>query len=880
MRTRRSGEIGLDVKKVTPMVAQYMAIKDQYPDVILMFRLGDFYEMFGDDAAVASRELEIVLTSRSQGYAADVPMCGFPHHALERYVARLIAKGYRVAVCDQLEDPKKTKKIVKRGVTRVVTPGTILEDGMLDAKANNYLVAVANAPDGYGIAVVDISTGEFAITEVSGKNVSQKLLEELGRLAPAEVLLQEIDLDLDEPIRRNTRATVTRYDNDSIYHKSARDMLIEHFNTDSLRGFGAEDMQAGVDAAAMILDYLKQTNAAALQSVSSLSTYSTSGFMVLDAAARRNLELTHSMSSETKGASLLSIIDRTKTAMGGRLLRKWLDQPLLDVKKINRRLDSVEEFYNNVLLREELRGLLGNVQDLERLMSRIVAESANARDLVALSESLKQLPAIAKVMDGVQAERLKTLTSAIEYLNEIVQLVDSAIVPDPPMLIKEGGIIATGYNTELDELRDASGNGKAWIASLESDERERTGIKNLKVGYNSVFGYYLEVTKSNLQLVPEDYIRKQTTTNAERFITPGLKEMEAKVLGADEKAAELEYSIFCQVRSSVADEALKVVKVARAVAELDVLSSLSEIAAAKSFVKPVVNDEEEIRIKNGRHPVVEHFIHERFVPNDTFVNGDTDQLLIITGPNMAGKSTYLRQVALITLLAQMGSFVPADEAIIGVVDRIFTRVGAHDELASGQSTFMVEMNETANILNNATNKSLIVLDEIGRGTSTYDGLSIAWAVAEQINALGARTLFATHYHHLNDLEKQLKGVKNYRIAVREEKDRIVWLRKIMPGGTDRSYGIEVARLAGLPRDAIERAQEILKELESNGNGSKAVSRGAKVSAKKETLQLSLFEAEKHPVIEELEKLDISVMSPIEALNKLYEFQKRVTNGQH
>ncbi len=864
----------MDAKKVTPMVAQYQAIKDQYPDVILMFRLGDFYEMFGDDAVTASRELEIVLTSRSQGYATDVPMCGVPYHAVDRYVARLISKGYRVAICDQLEDPRKTKKIVKRGVTRVVTPGTILEDGMLNAKANNYLAAISSELDSYGIAVVDISTGEFAVTEIAGRDASTKLLEELGRLSPAEVLLKEIDVDLTVPIRRTTGATITRYEDNSIYRKAPREALKEHFHTDSLRGFGAEELSSGIESAAMILDYLKQTNAGALQSVTSLSTYSTSGFMVLDAAARRNLELTHSMSADTRGASLLSIIDKTRTAMGGRLLRKWLDQPLLDVKKINRRLDAVEEMFNDVLMRGEVREILGGIQDLGRVMSRIVSESANARDLVGLAQSLKRLPLLCQTIASVKSERLKTMLAAIEFLDPVVELVERAIVQDPPILLREGGIIAPEYNSDLDILRSASTDGKSWIANLEAEERERTGIKNLKVGYNSVFGYYLDVTKSYLHLVPDDYIRKQTTANSERFITPPLKEMESKVLGANEKAAELEYQLFCEVRSKVADEAVRVGKVARAVAELDVLAALAEIASAKGFVKPIVSDGDEIRIKNGRHPVVEHFIAEHFVPNDALIDCDSDQLLIITGPNMAGKSTYLRQVALIVLLAQMGSFVPADEAIIGVVDRIFTRVGAHDELASGQSTFMVEMNETASILNNATRSSLIVLDEIGRGTSTYDGLSIAWAVAEEINRLGAKTLFATHYHHLNDLEDKLKGVKNYRIAVREEKDRIVWLRKIMPGGTDRSYGVEVARLAGLPNDVIDRASEILKELESNGTGSKAVNKAAKIKTKTEMLQMTLFETEKHPVIEELEKLDTSVMSPIEALNKLYELQKK------
>jgi len=865
----------MDVKKITPMVAQYEAIKQQYPDVILMFRLGDFYEMFGDDAVTASRELEIVLTSRSQGYATDVPMCGVPYHAVDRYVARLISKGYRVAICDQLEDPRATKKIVKRGVTRVVTPGTVQEDGMLDAKANNYLVAVSSEPDAYGVAVVDISTGEFAVTEVTGKDTSGKLLEELGRLAPAEVLLKEIDADLSDPIRRTTGAAITRYVDSSIYRKPPKDALTEHFHTDSLRGFGAEDMRPGLESAAMVLDYLKQTNAGALQSIVSLSTYSTSGFMVLDAAARRNLELTQSMSADTRGASLLSIIDKTRTAMGGRLIRRWLDQPLLDVKRISRRLDAVEELHTDALMRGDVRETLGGIQDIERIMTRVVSESANARDLVGLAQSLKQLPKLSQAIAQVASERLKTINAAIEFLDPVVELVERAIVAAPPIVLREGGIIAKGYNADLDTLRSASTDGKSWIASLEAQERERIGIRNLKVGYNSVFGYYLEVTKPNLHLVPDDYIRKQTTTNAERFITPALKEMEAKVLGADEKAAELEYEIFCEVRSKVADEAVRVGKVARAVAELDVLASLAEVASAKGYAKPVVDDGEQIRVKNGRHPVVEHFLAEQFVPNDALVNCETDQLLIITGPNMAGKSTYLRQVALIVLLAQMGSFVPADEATIGVVDRIFTRVGAHDELASGQSTFMVEMNETANILNNATRSSLIILDEIGRGTSTYDGLSIAWAVAEEINRLGAKTLFATHYHHLNDLEGKLKGVKNYRIAVREEKDRIVWLRKIMPGGTDKSYGVEVARLAGLPHEVIDRANEVLKELESNGTGSKAVSKGAKVSAKTEKLQMTLFEGEKHPVIEELEKLDTSVMSPIEAMNKLYELQKRV-----
>jgi len=863
----------VDVKKITPLVAQYQEIKAQYPDIILMVRMGDFYEMFGDDAVTAARELEIVLTSRSQGYATDSPMCGFPHHSVEKYVARLIAKGFKVAICDQLEDPKKTKKIVKRGVTRVVTPGTLLEDGMLDAKANNFLLAIANEPDLYGIAAVDISTGEFTVTEIPGKDSSRKLMEEIGRIAPAEVLLQEMNIDLTDPIKHCCNAVVTDYENSSIYGRSAKAILTEHFSTDSLRGFGAEDMTTGLEAAAMLLEYLRRTNSNALMSVTSMSVYSTSGFMVLDAAARRNLEITHSMSSDNKAASLLGVMDKTKTSMGGRLLRRWIDCPLLDVRQINQRLDAVEELLGNSLMRSDIRDILGNVQDIERLMSRIMAESANARDLVGLSSSLKKIPRLVLSLSEAKSERLAALSESIESLDEVTSIIDQSITDEPPIVIKDGNLIRDGYNSDLDELRMASRSGKTWIASLEAQEKERTGIKNLKIGYNSVFGYYIEVTNSNLAMVPDEYVRKQTTTNSERFITQGLKEMESKVLGADEKSADMEYQLFCEVRSRVADHALSVVAVARAIAEIDVLAGLSELAAANDYVKPIVDDGDKLVIKAGRHPVVEQFLKERFIPNDTNVDCETDQLLIITGPNMAGKSTYLRQVALIALIAQMGSFVPADYALVGVVDRIFTRVGAHDELASGQSTFMVEMNETANILNNATERSLIVLDEIGRGTSTYDGLSIAWAVAEQINTLGAKTLFATHYHHLNELEKQLKRVKNYRVAVREEKDRIVWLRKIVPGGTDRSYGIEVARLAGLPSSVIDRAQEILKDLENGAQGGKSTGKGAKVVEKRQTMQLSMFEAETHPVVEKLRHLDVSTMTPVEAITVLYDLHK-------
>lgn len=866
--------------KLTPMLTQYKAIKAQYPDVILMFRLGDFYEMFGDDAVTASRELEIVLTARDAGATGKMPMCGVPHHSVERYIARLISRGYRVAICDQMEDAKLAKGLVKRDVTRVVTPGTILEDGMLSAKSNNYLAAVAPDEGRTGLSLVDISTGEFAVTEIEGRDAVPKVIEEIARLSPSEILLREIDQDLEEPIKNASGAYVTRCEQEDGYIQPARERLKSHFGTSSLRGFGCEDMTTGLEAAAMILDYLKKTNAPALQHINSISTYSTAGFMVLDPAARRNLELVQSISPDGRGKSLLSIMERTKTSMGARLIRKWLDQPLLDVPSITRRQEAVEELYRDALLRGELRDVLNDIQDMERLMSRIVIGNASARDLVGLALSLEALPQVKAALEGAMSPALKQLGSEIDALDHVTGIIRTAIVDDPPATVREGGIIRKGLSDELDMLRSAATDGRDWIANLEATERDRTGIKTLKVGYNSVFGYYIEVSKANSKLVPDYYIRKQTTVNGERYITPDLKEYEARVLGADEKAVDLEYKLFTEVREKVADEARSVGRVARAISELDVLASLAEVAASNGYIRPVVDDSEEIIIRNGRHPVVEQFlVDERFVPNDTLLNCETDQLLIITGPNMAGKSTYLRQVALIVLMAQIGSFVPADEAKIGVVDRIFTRVGAHDELASGQSTFMVEMNETANILNNATRRSLIVLDEIGRGTSTYDGLSIAWAVAEQIKAVGARTLFATHYHHLNELEKKMPGVKNYRIAVKEEADRIVWLRKIMPGGTDRSYGIEVARLAGLPQEVITRATEILADLEQNGAAGNLVDKNKRVSAKTQKLQLTLFEGEKHPVIEYIEKLDISILSPIEALVKLDEMQKRVKNGK-
>ncbi|MCL6520263.1 MAG: DNA mismatch repair protein MutS [Armatimonadetes bacterium] len=860
--------------KLTPMLKQYMAIKKEYPDVILMFRLGDFYEMFGQDAEIAAKELEITLTSRDAGKAGRIPMCGVPYHSVERYIARLISKDYRVAICDQVEDPKLAKGLVKREVTRVVTPGTVIEDSMLESKSNNYLVSVAFRNGVFGLAVSDISTGEFLITELSGPNAEARTLDEVNRLSPAEILIPEEAKDFTSKIEAVCRARLTEFNLDGFM--SPRDILLKQLGTTSLRGFGCEDYTAGLDAAAMVVKYLESTQPASLNHIGSLSTYSTEKYMVLDPATRRNLELTHSLSDGTRSKSLLQILDRTITAMGGRLIKKWLDQPLLDVDEIQKRLDAVGEFYGNLMMRTQVRELLQKIFDLERLASRIVTGAANARDLIALRNSLQVLPELKKALEASQNPTLNNLQINLCSHEHITDLISSSIVEEPPATLRDGNIIKPGFNQELDTLRAASKDGKAWIAGLEAKERERTGIKSLKVGYNSVFGYYIEVSKANLKFVPQNYIRKQTMVGAERFITPELKEYEAMVLGAEEKAVQLEYDLFCTIRDQIAKNSESLFKTARAIAQIDVLCSLAEVAAENRYCKPKVDYGTEIHIKNGRHPVVERMqTDELFVPNDCHLDCKENQLLIITGPNMAGKSTYLRQTALIVLMAQMGSFVPAESAHIGIVDRIFTRVGAHDELYSGQSTFMVEMTETANILNNATDRSLIILDEIGRGTSTFDGLSIAWAVAEYIISIGAKTLFATHYHHLNDLANAYSGIKNYRIAVKEEGDRIVWLRKIMPGGTDRSYGIQVARLAGLPQSVIEKAKEVLWSLENNGTTKGILDKNLKIPTRTEKLQLTLFEVEDHPVIQEIKELDISTMSPIEALTKLYEMQQRL-----
>ena len=886
------------------MLAQYQAIKREHADVILLFRLGDFYEMFGDDAELVADLLSLTLTSREIGKGRRIPMCGVPYHAVERYVARLLAAGHKAAICEQVEDPKQARGLVRREVTRVLTPGTVVEDYLLDERRNNYLAAAVltdaaprsadaarSSTNGeWGLAAVDCSTGEFAVTQAGGDRagaepgapVRDALLEELSRIAPAEVVLPaELaqDAAFGELLRQACGCRVSEFAKDDLGLDTPYEILTRHFGTTSLRGFGCEDLPLAIRAAAMALRYLQENQKSALAQIRSLTTYSLSQFMILDAATRRNLELTQSLRDGARANSLLWLLDETATSMGARLLRRWLLSPLLEPAAIHRRLQAAGGLRADALLRASLRDMLRSISDLERLTSRAAAGTANARELVALRDSLARLPQLISLLAASECAPLRALADGVDLLADLEQALRAAIADDPPMGVRDGGLIRPGYNAELDELRAANAEGKDWIAALEQSERERTGIKSLKVGYNQVFGYYIEVTRANLAAVPDDYIRKQTMAHAERFITPALKEYEAKVLGAHEKIVELEYELLCDLRRRVAAEAARLQAAAALVATADVLATFAELAAQRGYVMPEVDDGDVIEIKAGRHPVVEKTqTSERFVPNDTRLDCSENQLLIITGPNMAGKSTYLRQVALIVLMAQIGCFVPAAAARIGVVDRIFTRVGASDDLATGQSTFMVEMNETANILHNATARSLIILDEIGRGTSTFDGLSIAWAVAEHIHnhpRIGAKSLFATHYHHLNDLEKSLHRVRNYRVAVKEEGDRIIFLRKIVPGGTDRSYGIQVARLAGLPQEVVERAKQVLWSLEqSNSVGVLPRRPPAPPPPPVSSAQLTLFEALPNPLVEELKDIDLEALTPLEALNKLAELRAR------
>lgn len=869
------------IGRSTPMLRQYMRIKQQYPDVILLFRLGDFYEMFGEDAKTGSQVLQLVLTSRDFGKGVRLPMCGIPHHAAERYIGRLLEAGYKVAICEQLDEAPTSGKLMRREVVRVLTPGTVVEEPFLDAKENNFLVALY--PDEHrqkcGIAVADVSTGEFAITEVDITNGYDAVADELGRLQPAELLLPHgisEDAALVSQLLSLCSSHITPYQIDAI--TSPAQVLMNHFGTTSLKGFGCEDMDAAVKAAAMVLSYLKGTHTAAIEHIRTLSTYSLSQFMILDSSARRNLELMQTILGEYHG-SLLSVIDMTVTPMGGRLLKRWLLHPLLDVAQINRRLDAVEELFQNTLFRKQLRDYLRSMPDIQRLVSRAATRTANPKDLALLRDALENIPKLLSFMSEVKSELLQELRSQMCSCDDLCEMLRKALVDDPPVSMRDGGIIRDGYNEELDELREVSAHGKELILELEERERKRTGIKSLRVGYNQVFGYYIEVTKPNLHLVPSDYMRKQTTVNAERFITPQLKELEAKVLGAHERICQIEHQLFCELRDEVAKRSNELLSTAQAIAALDVLLCFAELADRYGYTRPLVNDSDVIRIKSGRHPVIERMQRDKpFVPNDCELDSHSNQMLIITGPNAAGKSTYLRQVALIVLMAQMGCFVPAAHAEIGVVDRIFTRVGAHDNIATGESTFMVEMNETANILNNATQRSLILIDEVGRGTSTFDGVSIAWAVAEYIHDLGAKCLFATHFHHLNELERLLPRVRNFRAAVKEEGDSIIFLYRIIPGGTDKSYGIQVAKFAGLPPRVIERAKEVLSQFEQ-ADGERRVAPSRESTREiMPPIQLKLFELQPHPIIEEIERLDPNSMTPIEALSKIYEWHRKLKGG--
>ncbi|MEW6608796.1 MAG: DNA mismatch repair protein MutS [bacterium] len=856
--------------QITPMMRQYLQIKQQMKDTILFFRLGDFYEMFFDDAKIASKILGITLTSRGTVKGDKVPLAGVPYHSADGYISRLIKAGKKVAICEQVEDPKLAKGIVKREIIRTITPGTVLNPSLLEDKVHNYLAAINKNNNKIGFSFIDPSTGEFKVTELSNPT---ELFIELTRINPQECL---IPLSLQEDELVTQLATTITFQDDWIFsHSTGFNTLCELFGTSSLDGFGCENLLIGIGVSGAIIHYLKETQRSGLTYVNKLIPYTTSDFMILDAATLRNLELTRTIRSGEKTGSLIWVLDKTITAMGGRLLREWIQQPLISVEKIRYRQQGIGEFVASPTFRDELFSLLKNIHDIERLISRLDTNLANARDLVALKESLKITPKIKDILKPLNSRIIKEIEENLEDLSDVTELIERVIVDSPPLSLRDGGLIKEGYFQELDELRNISKDAKNWLVRLQQEEIKRTKINSLKVGYNKVFGYYIEVTKPNLHLVPQDYIRKQTLTNAERFITPQLKDWEVKILNAQDKIVEIEYEIFLKVRTQIITEVKRIQKVAKTIALLDVILSLSQAAVENDYIQPEVNNENIISIKDGRHPVVEKvLVGERFVPNDTFIDANTEQILIITGPNMAGKSTYIRQVALIVLMAQMGSFIPASSATIGIVDRIFTRVGASDELVKGQSTFMVEMIETANILNNATHKSLLILDEVGRGTSTFDGVSIAWAVAEYLHNnphLQARTLFATHYHELTELEFSLERIKNYNIAVKEWNDKIIFLRKIIKGGTDRSYGIHVAQLAGLPPEVIKRATAILSSLEMSNIGEET----AVSSIKPQPVQLTLFEPQSHRVVEELKEIDLDRLTPLEAMNKLNELKRMI-----
>lgn len=866
------------MSKFTPMMEQYRAIKERYKDCILFFRLGDFYEMFFEDAELASRELEIALTARDCGLEERAPMCGVPYHAVHSYLAKLISKGYKVAICEQLEDPALAKGLVKRDVIRVVTPGTVIDPDMLEEKKNNFLMCVYCRQTYFGIAVVDITTGEFFTTQITWGSSMRKLLDETARFKPSEIianaeLVKKPEYKSYFEDYLGIRASVLP---DQVFEPDFCDAKIAKIFKEN----PIKDLELARCATGALLDYIESTQKVDLTNIESIQAYKIEQYMIIDSASRRNLEITETLREAKKKGSLLWVLDRTSTAMGGRMLRRWLEQPLMDVDEIRMRLDAVEELKEGFMVRSELMELLKGVYDIERLAGKLVFGTVNARDLISLKISLSKLPYIRDMVSGLKGGLNATLTERLDPLEDIAELIEKAINDDPPLSVKEGGIIKEGYNEEVDRLRKAATEGKNWIADLEAKERERTGIKSLKIRYNENFGYYIEVTKANISQVPEDYVRKQTLVNSERFTMETLTDLEKTILGAETKVVQLEYELFCQIRDTISAHVRRLKATAHCIAELDALCSLAEVADRNNYVKPEVYEGGVIEIKDGRHPVVERVLADNsFVPNDTWMDMEDNRIAIITGPNMAGKSTYMRQVALMVLMAQAGSFVPASYARIGLVDRIFTRVGASDDLASGQSTFMVEMSELANILSNATPNSLLILDEIGRGTSTHDGLSIAWAVIEYINdraRLGARTLFATHYHELTELEEKLHGIKNYCVSVKKKGDDIIFLRKILRGGADKSYGVEVARLAGIPDPVIERARIILEELdEADINKDSRKKKEKPVEGQLDLFASSSLTKAEHEVLDELRALDPSLLTPLDALNKLYSLQQKL-----
>ncbi len=875
---------------VTPMMKQYLDIKEKHQDCLLFFRLGDFYEMFFEDAKTASRELEITLTGRDCGLEERAPMCGVPFHAADNYICRLVEKGYKVAICEQVEEASQAKGIVKRDVVRIVTPGTILEGTTVSAGKNNYICAIVCKDNIYGLSISDVTTGEWSATTLNGGKNKRKLLDELAKFSPVECLLDEItynDPEIYDFIKNRFVCMTAQIPNHCLDADLSHSLLTKHFNVTALEGVGLVNDHADTLAASCLLYYLKETQKNTLSHMHTITLYNIDAYMLLDISTRRNLELTETLREKHRKGSLLWVIDHTKTAMGSRYIRKCIEQPLIYADKINERLDATEELKNNALLRADLFEALGHIYDMERLMSKVAYGTCNAKDLLALKASLAVLPAIYDLLETCTSLKLSSLYNTFDCLKDVFEMIDHAILEEAPLSLREGNLIKDGFNEEIDRLRQIKKEGTSWLMAIEAKEKEQTGIKNLKIKYNKVFGYFLEVTQSYQHLVPDHFIRKQTLSNCERYITEELKKVEEDVLGADDKLSVLEYQIFTQTRENITSQMDRLLTVSHNIAEMDMFCSLADVADKYHYTKPEINHGQTINITESRHPVVEKIIGEHsFIANDVYLNPNDHQVMLLTGPNMAGKSTFMRQVALIVLMAQIGSFVPAKRAEIGVVDRIFTRVGASDDLASGQSTFMVEMMEVSNILHHATKDSLLILDEIGRGTSTLDGLSIAWSIIEHIahkEKLGAKTLFATHYHELTDLEKSLHSLKNYCVAVKEMGEDIIFLHKIVPGSVDHSYGIQVAKLAGVPSGVLERARMILSELEKDQTRHLSVSVASptpiksviKDMSKKDTQQLSLFENKHIALIDELKALDIMELTPMKALQILYDLQKKI-----